>query len=112
MPVLKLLEEKCVYRFGRQSAPLWEKLKHKRRLLYKLIWIHTDNQYENGNGEKEEVAVMGTPEFVSEPKKAMVNEGDTLRLPCIVDRLEGFVLLWKKNSDIITVGSQIINKVK
>lgn len=68
-----------------------------------------DKEYENG-GDKEEVAVMGTPEFVSEPKKAMVNEGDTLRLPCIVDRLEGFVLLWKKNTDIITVGSQIINK--
>ena len=34
-----------------------------------------------------------------------------LRLPCIVDRLEGFVMLWKKNGEIITVASQIIDKV-
>ena len=33
------------------------------------------------------------------------------RLPCIVDRLEGFVMLWKKNGEIITVASQIIDKV-
>ena len=36
---------------------------------------------------------------------------DTDRLPCIVDRLEGFVMLWKKNGEIITVASQIIDKV-
>ena len=35
----------------------------------------------------------------------------TTRLPCIVDRLEGFVMLWKKNGEIITVASQIIDKV-
>ena len=32
-------------------------------------------------------------------------------MPCIVDRLEGFVMLWKKNGEIITVASQIIDKV-
>ena len=32
------------------------------------------------------------------------------RLECKVDRLEGFVMLWKKNNDIITVASQIIDK--
>ena len=29
----------------------------------------------------------------------------------MVDRLEGFVMLWKKNGEIITVASQIIDKV-
>ena len=33
------------------------------------------------------------------------------RLPCKVDRLEGFVMLWKKDANIITVGEQIIDKV-
>ena len=33
------------------------------------------------------------------------------RLPCLVDRLEGFVTLWKKNGEIITVARQIIDKV-
>ena len=34
------------------------------------------------------------------------------RLPCKVDRLEGFVMLWKKDSNIITVGTQIIDTVR
>ena len=29
----------------------------------------------------------------------------------MVDRLEGFVMLWKKQSDIVTVADQIIDKV-
>ena len=34
------------------------------------------------------------------------------RLPCKVDGLEGFVMLWKKDANIITVGEQIIDKVR
>ena len=34
------------------------------------------------------------------------------RLPYKVDRLEGFVMLWKKDANIITVGEQIIDKVR
>ena len=52
-----------------------------------------------------------TPKFITEPLSVLVNEGETVRLPCMVDRLEGFVMLWKKNKDIITVASQIIDKV-
>ena len=40
-----------------------------------------------------------------------MNEGQEVRLPCLVDRLEGFVLLWRKNDRIISVGDQIIYKV-
>jgi len=65
-----------------------------------------DNTIVKGN----EIEVMATPKFVSAPQSVMVNEGDTVRLPCIVDRLEGFVMLWKKGTDIITVASQIIDK--
>ena len=54
---------------------------------------------------------MVTPQFLSTKQELLVNEGDTVRLPCIVDRLEGFVLLWKKNMNIIAVSSQIIDKV-
>ena len=68
-----------------------------------------DDSHENG--DKEETVIMRTPSFVSESKSALVNEGGTIRLPCIVDSLEGFVLLWKKGEDIITVGSQIVYKV-
>jgi len=37
--------------------------------------------------------------------------GDTVRLPCLVDRLEGFVMMWKKKEEILTVATQIIDKV-
>ena len=69
-------------------------------------------EYENlpDNGKEDEYRVMATPRFLSTPQTLLVNEGDTIRLPCKVDRLEGFVMLWKKNKDIITVGDQIIDK--
>merc|ERR1719186_1272729 len=51
---------------------------------------------------------MKAPGFVSETMNLVVNEGETIRLPCIVTRLQGFVLLWKKNENIITVGDQIL----
>jgi hypothetical protein len=55
--------------------------------------------------------VMATPKFISTEQSVIVNEGDTVKLPCMVDKLEGFVMLWKKNKDIIAVASQIIDKV-
>jgi len=72
----------------------------------------TDYEYENlPESEKEdEYRVMATPRFLSTPQTLLVNEGETIRLPCKVDRLEGFVMLWKKNKNIITVGDQIIDK--
>ena len=39
----------------------------------------------------------------------IVNEGDTVRLPCYVDKLDGSVLLWKRNHIIITVSNQILD---
>ena len=53
-----------------------------------------------------------TPTFTTESSNMIVNEGDTVRLPCIVDRLEGFVMLWKRGNEIVTVASQIIDKVR
>jgi len=64
--------------------------------------------YDEDNEVSEEGAVMKAPGFVSETMNLVVNEGETIRLPCIVTRLQGFVLLWKKNENIITVGDQIL----
>lgn len=50
-----------------------------------------------------------TPEFVSIAQKLEVNLGDTVRLPCFVDRLDGYLLMWKKNHEILSVASQLIN---
>ena len=66
---------------------------------------------DNAANKGSELELIATPKFISLPQSIIVNEGETLRLPCTVERLEGFVLLWKKNLDIITVASQIIDKV-
>ena len=68
-------------------------------------------EYENlpENEKEDEYRVLSTPRFLSTPQTLLVNEGDTIRLPCKVDRLEGFVMLWKRNKDIITVGDQIVD---
>ena len=70
------------------------------------------NDESGGMNNMEGEAVMKTPDFMSTSQTLIVNEGDTVRLPCTVDRLEGFVMLWKRQADILTVASQIINKVR
>ena len=75
-----------------------------------------DYEAENDNAEIENdadsVQVFPTPTFTTESSNMIVNEGDTVRLPCIVDRLEGFVMLWKRRGVIVTVANQIIDKVR
>ena len=39
-------------------------------------------------------------------KTIMVNEGDTIKLPCVVDKLDNFVIIWKKGTEILTVGDK------
>ena len=73
----------------------------------------SDYEYENSDIKSDndnEVQVWSTPRFQTDPQILLVNEGETVRLPCYVDKLEGFVMLWKRNKDIVTVGSQIIDK--
>ena len=67
--------------------------------------------------------------IVPRAQQLVVNTGDTVRLPCQVDRLQvrlvscnlvpahfllsqGFVMMWKKQSDILTVSDQIVDKVR
>lgn len=62
------------------------------------------------NDADNEIKVWETPVFTTNPQTLLVNEGDTIRLPCFVNRLEGFVMLWKRGESIITVGNQIVDK--
>jgi len=61
----------------------------------------------DGYGDEEKVIVV-LPKFKTKPQTLMVNEGAAIRLPCVVDRLKGFVIMWKKGNDIITVNKQIV----
>merc|ERR1739838_1242552 len=76
-------------------------------------YYDTNYDYEYGDDQiREEVINTRTPRFLSQPLDIVVNEGQEVRLPCLVDRLEGFVLLWRKNDRIISVGDQIIYKTE
>ena len=63
------------------------------------------NEIRDADGNKETI-VKRNPKFVSTPKTIMVNEGDTIKLPCTVDKLENFVIIWKKGSGILAVGDK------
>merc|ERR1719402_2004024 len=65
---------------------------------------------DEGEDEEEEKHISRNPKFVSTSKSLMVNQGDTIKLPCIVDKLEGFVLLWKRGKDILAVGENIVDR--
>ena len=74
--------------------------------------------YDNGNGSneeifdatgKKEVVNKRDPMFMSQPKKLLVNEGDIVKLPCVVDKFEAFVIIWKKGEKVISVGDNIMD---
>merc|ERR1719308_643418 len=64
--------------------------------------------YDEDNEVTEDKDVDVTPGFVTKTMSLVVNEGDTIILPCVVTRLAGFVLLWRYNNNIITVGDQLV----
>jgi len=77
---------------------------------YNDEYIYDDNKNESNeirdaDGNKETV-VKRNPKFVSTYKTIMVNEGDTIKLPCVVDKLDNFVIIWKKGAGILTVGDK------
>lgn len=57
----------------------------------------------------EEKPVENEAEFTSLPAKILVNQGETIRLPCFVDKIEGYVLLWKFGDTILSVGGRVID---
>jgi len=70
----------------------------------------TNYEYEMGDTQtREEILITETPEILSLPQHMVVRRGETVRLPCMVDRLEGFVLLWRKDDNIVSVGSQVLD---
>ena len=57
-----------------------------------------------------ETVVKRNPKFVSASKTIIVNEGDTIKLPCQVDMLGDFIIIWKKGSKILALGTRPINQ--
>jgi len=72
--------------------------------LYDAAYDDLDNDI------SEDIPEYGTPVFVSRPVSIVANNGSTVRLPCIVDYLAGFVLLWRLDNNIVAVGDEIIQQ--
>ena len=82
-------------------------------LLLPLLHLAQASNYDNYNYEyydQEQPEEVTIPRFITEPMTLVVNEGDVIRLPCKVDRsiLNQFVLLWRKDSEIIAVDGIVI----
>ena len=59
----------------------------------------------------EDVSSSKMPNFTSVPQHFRVRLGDSVRLPCEVDDLGDYTLLWKREEgDILTAGTILISK--
>jgi len=77
--------------------------------------IYSNDDYEDvASASNEETVgeqvIHRLPTFTSVGEQLLVNEGSTIRMPCIVNRLDGFVLLWKKGDEFVAVGDQMVVK--
>ena len=79
-------------------------------ILFFVDFVKTDYDKEF----LENSSVENKAKFKTLPIHLMVNEGETIRLPCFVDKIEGFVLLWKYGGgeDIISVGRRVVRTEK
>ena len=71
-------------------------------------YLYSDEDYTDLDSTDDPIYKL--PKFVTKRKNVIVDEGSTIRLPCVVDKLEGFVLLWKRGNEILAVGEQVITQ--
>jgi len=57
-----------------------------------------------------EVVQRRNPKFVTNKKMFMINDGGTIKLPCEVDNLDGFMLIWMKDDKVLALGDQVLEK--
>jgi len=69
----------------------------------------SNENYIDVDANVKETVVRRNPKFVSTSKTIIVNEGDTIKLPCQVDILEDFIIIWKKGSTILALGDNPMN---
>merc|ERR1719507_2250126 len=69
----------------------------------------SNENYIDVDAHVKETVVRRNPKFVSTSKTIIVNEGDTIKLPCQVDILEDFIIIWKKGSTILALGDNPMN---
>eukprot|EP00090_Calanus_glacialis_P003066 TRINITY_DN12217_c0_g1_i1.p1 TRINITY_DN12217_c0_g1~~TRINITY_DN12217_c0_g1_i1.p1 ORF type:complete len:608 (-),score=110.53 TRINITY_DN12217_c0_g1_i1:469-2292(-) len=68
-----------------------------------------DAANENYDATKE-VELTSIPEFISTAESMMIDEGDTIKLDCIVDKLDNLIIMWKKGNKIIAINDKLFEK--
>jgi len=73
-----------------------------------------NDKYEDGNENKigPENESKRIPKFVSISKTITINEGQTIKLPCQVDKLENFVMIWKHGTNILAMNGKLMDNKK
>lgn len=82
---------------------------------------YNDQDYYEGNGNEinkiggQEKESKRTPKFISISKTVTINEGQTIKLPCVVDKLDNFVMIWKHKQkvgepNILAVSGNLMDK--
>jgi len=70
---------------------------------------YNEANYDDGASEEDkESETDRTPKFISSSKTFIVHEGDAIKLPCLVDNLENFLIIWKKGETVVTLGNKPI----
>lgn len=68
--------------------------------IYLISESHADGSYIGTDNETPSIA----PKFLSRGHLYKVIVGETIELPCKVQNLGSFVLLWRKGSSVLTAG--------
>jgi len=65
-----------------------------------------DTAHENYDAT-DEVESTSIPNFISMAESIMINEGDTIKMSCLVDKLDNLIILWKKGNKIIVLNGRL-----
>jgi len=86
------------------------------KILHKKARYDGDYEYDEYDAVNEnydatkEVEQTRIPEFVSTAESILINEGDTIKLECIVDKLDNLIMMWKKGNKIIAISDKLYDK--
>ena len=73
---------------------------------------YSDNYDTDSVSDEKETIVKRNPKFISQSKRITINEGDTIKLPCMVDNLDDLVIIWRKGDTILSLGDNFVSSDK
>jgi len=84
------------------------------RLSLDLVWVCCLLPALIPGQEEEERSLVQPAEaqFTTSPKQEIVNEGMDIRLPCFVEHMADYVLVWKFGETVLSVGEKVVLREK